>query len=310
MVGQYHLHTDTLVVRIVGRPGLTTLLVARRSIRGSIMAQSNREISTTTFGAPMSGAEAAAIDAGLRAYMVRVYNCMVLGLAVTAIAALGIYMISVTDDAAAAAKVFRGGAASSARLAGNLYLTPVGYALFVSPLKWAIILAPLGLVFGLSFVIERLRPAVAQLLFWIYAALIGVSLGSVFMIYAHTSVVRVFFITAASFGALSLWGYTTRRDLTGIGSFLVMGLFGIIIAGLVNLFLASSVLQWIISAVGVLVFSGLTAWDTQRLKNEYIYGAMDGDTAARTAIVGALSLYLNFVNLFTLLVQLFGERED
>ena len=297
-------------MRIVGRPGLTTLLVARRSIRGSIMAQSNRDISTTAFGAPMSGAEAAAIDAGLRAYMVRVYNCMVLGLAVTAIAALGIYMISVTDDAAAAAKVFRGGAASSARLAGNLYLTPVGYALFVSPLKWAIILAPLGLVFGLSFVIERLRPAVAQLLFWIYAALIGVSLGSVFMIYAHTSVVRVFFITAASFGALSLWGYTTRRDLTGIGSFLVMGLFGIIIAGLVNLFLASSVLQWIISAVGVLVFSGLTAWDTQRLKNEYIYGAMDGDTAARTAIVGALSLYLNFVNLFTLLVQLFGERED
>jgi len=274
------------------------------------MAQSNRDISTTAFGAPMSGAEAAAIDAGLRAYMVRVYNCMVLGLAVTAIAALGIYMISVTDDAAAAAKVFRGGAASSARLAGNLYLTPVGYALFVSPLKWAIILAPLGLVFGLSFGIERLRPAVAQLLFWIYAALIGVSLGSVFMIYAHTSVVRVFFITAASFGALSLWGYTTRRDLTGIGSFLVMGLFGIIIAGLVNLFLASSALQWIISAVGVLVFSGLTAWDTQRLKNEYIYGAMDGDTAARTAIVGALSLYLNFVNLFTLLLQLFGERED
>jgi len=274
------------------------------------MAQSNRDISTTAFGAPMSGAEAAAIDAGLRAYMVRVYNCMVLGLSVTAIAALGIYMISVTDDAAAAAKVFRGGAASSARLAGNLYLTPVGYALFVSPLKWAIILAPLGLVFGLSFGIERLRPAVAQLLFWIYAALIGVSLGSVFMIYAHTSVVRVFFITAASFGALSLWGYTTRRDLTGIGSFLVMGLFGIIIAGLVNLFLASSALQWIISAVGVLVFSGLTAWDTQRLKNEYIYGAMDGDTATRTAIVGALSLYLNFVNLFTLLLQLFGERED
>jgi len=274
------------------------------------MAQSNRDISTTAFGASMSGAEAAALAAGLRAYLVRVYNCMVLGLAVTAIAALGIYMISVTDDAAAAAKVFRGGAASSARLAGNLYLTPVGYALFVSPLKWAIILAPLGLVFGLSFVIERLRPAVAQVLFWIYAALIGVSLGSVFMIYAHTSVVRVFFITAASFGALSLWGYTTRRDLTGIGSFLVMGLFGIIIAGLVNLFLASSALQWIISAVGVLVFSGLTAWDTQRLKNEYIYGAMDGDTAARTAIVGALSLYLNFVNLFTLLLQLFGERED
>ncbi len=274
------------------------------------MAQSNRDISDMAFGAPVSRAEAAAIDAGLRAHMIRVYNYMVLGLAVTAIAALGIYVLSVTDDVAAAAKVLRGGAESSARLAGNLYLTPLGYALFVSPLKWAIILAPLALVFGLSFGIERLRPSIAQLLFWIYAALIGVSLGSVFMIYTQTSVVRVFFITAASFGALSLWGYTTQRDLTGIGSFLVMGLFGIIIAGLVNIFLASSALQWVISVVGVLVFSGLTAWDTQRLKNEYIYGAMDGDTAERTAIMGALSLYLNFINLFTLLVQLLGERED
>jgi uncharacterized protein len=274
------------------------------------MAQSNRDISDIQFGAPVSRAEAAAIDAGLRAYMISVYNCMVLGLAITAIAALGIYVLSVTDDAAAAAKIVRGGAESSARLAGNLYLTPLGYALFVSPLKWAIILAPLALVFGLGLVVERLPPAVAQLLFWIYAALIGVSLGSVFMIYTHTSVVRVFFITAASFGALSLWGYTTQRDLTGAGSFLVMGLFGIIIAGLVNVFLASSALQWVISVVGVLVFSGLTAWDTQRLKNEYIYGAMDGDTAERTAIMGALSLYLNFINLFTLLVQLLGERED
>jgi FtsH-binding integral membrane protein len=286
------------------------MLVARRSIRGSIMAQSNRDISDMPFGAPVSRAEAAAIDAGLRAYMIRVYDYMVLGLAVTAIAALGIYALSVTDDVAAAAKILRGGAESSARLAGNLYLTPLGYALFVSPLKWAIILAPLALVFGLSFGIERLRPAIAQLLFWIYAALIGMSLGSVFMIYTQTSVVRVFFITAASFGALSLWGYTTQRDLTGIGSFLVMGLAGIIIGGVVNIFLASSALQWIISVVGVLVFSGLTAWDTQRLKNEYIYGAMDGDTAERTAIMGALSLYLNFINLFTMLVQLLGERED
>ena len=277
--------------------------------------QSNRDISGAPFGArggaPVSRAEAAAIDAGLRAYMIRVYNYMVLGLAITAIAALGIYVLSVTDDAAAAAKVLlRGGAESAARIAGNLYLTPLGYALFVSPLKWAIILAPLALIFGLSFGIERLRPAIAQFLFWLYAALIGVSLGSVFMIYTHTSVVRVFFITAASFGALSLWGYTTQRDLTGMGSFLVMGLFGIIIAGLVNIFLASSALQWVISVVGVLVFSGLTAWDTQRLKNEYIYGAMDGDTGERTAIRGALSLYLNFINLFTLLLQLLGERED
>jgi FtsH-binding integral membrane protein len=274
------------------------------------MAQFNRDISSTTFGAPVSRAEADAIDAGLRAHLLRIYNYMGLGLAVTAIAALGIYVISVTDDVTAAARVLRGGAESSARLAGNLYLTPLGYTLFASPLKWVIILAPLALVFGLNFGIARLRPAVAQLLFWLYAALIGVSLGSVFMIYTHTSVARVFFITAASFGALSLWGYTTQRNLTAIGSFLLMGLFGIVIAGLVNLFLASSVLQWVVSAVGVVLFSGLTMWDTQRLKREYIYGAMDGDTTERTAIMGALSLYLDFVNLFTVLVQLFGERED
>jgi uncharacterized protein len=131
-----------------------------------------------------------------------------------------------------------------------------------------------------------------------------------FMVYTHTSVVRVFFITAASFGALSLWGYSTRRDLTAIGSFLVMGVFGVIIAGTVNMILASTALQWTISVAGVLAFAGLAASDTQRLKNEYIYGAMDGDTAARSAILGALSLYLDFVNLFALLLQLQGEREE
>ncbi len=128
-----------------------------------------------------------------------------------------------------------------------------------------------------------------------------------FLVYTHTSIVRVFFITAASFGALSLWGYTTQRDLSGMGSFLIMGLFGIIIASLVNIFLASSALQWMISVVGVLVFSGLTAWDTQRLKNEYIYGAMEGDVLERSAIMGALSLYLDFLNLFTFLLQLLGR---
>jgi FtsH-binding integral membrane protein len=274
------------------------------------MADSSHNISVPTFGAAVSRAEAAAIDAGLRAHMLRVYNYMVLGLVVTAIAAAGVYLLSVTDDVTAAAKVVRSGTESPARLAGNLYLTPVGYALFVSPLKWAIILAPLAFAFGLSFGIKRLRPAIAQLLFWLYAVLMGLSLGSVFMIYAHTSVGRVFFVTAASFGALSLWGYTTRRDLTGLDSFLVMGLCGVIIAGVANICLASSALQWVISVVGVLVFSGLTAWDAQRLKNEYIYGAMDGDTAERTAIVGALSLYLDFINMFTLLIQLFGHRED
>jgi FtsH-binding integral membrane protein len=150
----------------------------------------------------------------------------------------------------------------------------------------------------------------AQMLFWLFAALIGVSLASIFLVYTQTSIVRVFFITAASFGALSLWGYTTQRDLTGMGSFLIMGLFGVIIASLVNLFFQSSMLQFVVSVVGVLVFAGLTAWDTQRLKNEYIYGSLDGETAERSAIMGALSLYLNFINLFTLLLQLLGQREE
>jgi uncharacterized protein len=275
------------------------------------MAELNRNLASVPFGGRVSSAEAAAIDAGLRAYMVRVYNYMGLGLAITGIAAYAVYSLSVTGDVTEAARIARGGSETAARLGGSgMYLTPFGNAVFVSPLKWAVFLSPLAVVFGLSFGIERLRPATAQLLFWLFAALMGVSLGSIFMVYTHTSVVRVFFITAASFGALSLWGYTTRRDLSGLGAFLVMGLFGIVIAGLVNMFLASSALQWIISVVGVGVFSGLTAWDTQRLKNEYIYGAMDGDTIERTAIMGALLLYLDVVNLFTVLLQLLGQRED
>jgi uncharacterized protein len=263
------------------------------------------------FVGAMTSAEAAAVDAGLRAHMLRIYNYMVLGLVITGVAALGVYAFSVTPDVAAAAKITRDDIEIPYRLAGlNMYLTPLGYTIFVGPMKWPVILAPLVLVFALSFGIERLRPGVAQLLFWLYAALLGVSLASIFMVYTQTSIVRVFFIAAASFGALSLYGYTTQRDLTGLGSFLVMGLFGVIIAALVNLFFASSVLQWVISIVGVMVFSGLTAWDTQRLKNEYIYFAMDGASAQRSAIIGALTLYLDFINLFTLLLQLFGERDD
>jgi uncharacterized protein len=253
----------------------------------------------TTFGRPLTRAEAAVVDEGLRAYMLRVYNYMVLGLAITGLAALGIYMLSVTTDPALAVGKVR-----------NIMLTQVGYTLFVSPVKWVVILAPLALVFFLSFRIQNMRPATAQLTFWIYAGLVGVSLGSIFLIYTHTSIVRVFFITAASFGALSLWGYTTKRDLTGMGSFLIMGLFGIIIASLVNIFLVSSMMQWIISVVGVLIFAGLTAYDTQRLKNEYVYGAMEGDVMERSAIMGALSLYLDFLNLFTMLLHLMGSRDE
>ncbi len=273
------------------------------------MSDFNRNV-TTAYGQTIGHAGTVAVDAGLRAYMLRVYNYMIIGLAITGLAALGVYMISVTGDVSQAAKVMRGGAEAAARIPGGLYLTQAGYYLFVSPLKWAIILAPLAMVFVLSFGIERMRPATAQAMFWIFSALVGLSLGSIFLVYTHTSIVRVFFITAASFGALSLWGYTTQRDLTGMGSFLLMGLFGIILASLVNLFMASSMLQFVISVVGVLVFSGLTAWDTQRLKNEYLYGAMDGETAERSSILGALSLYLNFINLFTLLMQLLGTREE
>jgi FtsH-binding integral membrane protein len=273
------------------------------------MSDYNRNAAVSPFGRAADRSRVA-VDEGLRAYMLHVYNYMVLGLAITGLAALGIYMASVTADPGAAVKILRNGVEVPARIGGNMYLTSIGYTIFVSPMKWVIMLAPLAMVFGLSFGIQRLRPATAQVLFWIFAALMGLSLGSIFMVYTQTSIVRVFFITAASFGALSLWGYTTQRDLSGMGSFLLMGLFGVILASLVNLFMASSALQFVISIVGVLVFAGLTAWDTQRLKSEYLYGGMDGERMERSAILGALSLYLNFINLFTMLLHLFGQRED
>ena len=252
------------------------------------------------FGRAAGRADAATVDAGLRAYMLRIYNYMSIGLAITGLAALGVYMLAVAD----------GSSADAIRI-GKLYLTPIGYQIYVGPLKWLFMLAPLGMVFAISAGINRFKPATTQMLFWVFSALMGVSLSSIFLVFTHTSIVRVFFITAASFGALSLFGYTTKRDMTGMGSFLMMGLFGIIIASLVNLFIASSALQFFVSVIGVLVFAGLTAWDTQRLKNDYIYGyaSQGGDVAERAAISGALSLYLNFINLFTLLLQLLGQRD-
>jgi FtsH-binding integral membrane protein len=246
------------------------------------------------FGRAAGRADAATVDAGLRSYMLRIYNYMSIGLAITGLAALGVYMAAVTSDpSGAAAKI------------GSAFLTPFGYAMFVSPLKWLFMLAPLAMVFAISAGLSRFKPATTQMLFWIFSALMGISLSSIFLVYTHTS------ITAASFGALSLYGYTTKRDMTGMGSFLIMGLFGVVIASLVNIFLASSALQFAVSVVGVLVFAGLTAWDTQRLKNDYIYGyaSQGGDIAERAAISGALSLYLNFINLFTLLLQLLGQRD-
>src|SRR6202451_3293908 len=191
---------------------------------------------TSPFGRAAGRVDAATVDAGLRAYMLRIYNYMSIGLAITGLAALGVYMAAVTSDpSGAAAKV------------GSMYLTPFGYAMFVSPLKWLFILAPLAMVFVISAGINRLRPATAQMLFWAFSALMGVSLSSIFLVYTHPSIVRVFFIPAATFGALSLYGYTTKRDMSGIGSFLFMGLFGVIIASVVNIFLASTMLQFAVS---------------------------------------------------------------
>jgi uncharacterized protein len=264
----------------------------------STMSDYERNIATSPFGQTLGRAGTVAVDEGLRAYMLRIYNFMILGLAITGLAALGTYMLSVTTDPSLAALKMRDG----------LMLTAFGKALFVSPLKWVVIFAPLGLVFLLSFGIERMRPAMAQIVFWIYAALVGISLGSLFMVFTHTSIVRVFFITAASFGALSLWGYTTQRDLTGMGSFLLMGLFGIILASLINLFMASSALQFAISVIGIVVFLGLTAWDTQTIKEQYAEN-FDSESRQKMAVWGAFSLYLNFVNIFQLLLNFTGERE-
>ncbi len=253
------------------------------------------------FGRAAGRVDAATVDAGLRAYMLRIYNYM--------------YDRPGHHRPRRARRLYGGGDHRSVGAAppssATPFLTPFGYAMYVSPLKWLFILAPLVMVFVISAGINRLRPATAQMLFWVFSALMGISLSSIFLVYTHTSIVRVFFITAATFGALSLYGYTTKRDMSGMGSFLFMGLIGIIIASVVNLFLASSMLQFIVSVVGVLVFAGLTAWDTQRLKNDYIYGyaSQGGDVAERAAITGALSLYLNFINLFTLLLQLLGQRD-
>jgi uncharacterized protein len=229
------------------------------------------------------------IDQGLRSYMLRVYNYMASGVAITGVVAYLTYIFAVVDTGT------------------GLQLTSFGNLIFASAFKWVVIFAPLGMVFFLSARLNSMSLSAAQISFWVFAALMGLSLGSIFLVYAHASIARVFFITAASFGALSLYGYTTQRDLSAWGSFLFMGLIGIIIAMLVNLFLASSALQFAISVIGVLIFAGLTAYDTQQIKEMY-YAGDDGTVAGRKAVMGALRLYLDFINLFMMLLQLFGDR--
>jgi uncharacterized protein len=231
---------------------------------------------------------AAEVDEGLRAYMLKVYNYMAIGLAVTGLVAF---------------------TAANAAIGPTGQLTEFGQAIYLSPLRWVIMLAPLGAVLFLSFRIDRLSVAAAQAVFWGFAAIVGLSLSSIFLVYTGQSITQVFFVTAAAFGSLSLYGYTTKRSLSGMGSFLIMGLFGVIIAMIVNIFMQSSALQFVISVIGVLVFAGLTAYDTQRIKEMYFAGD-DAAVMGRKAIMGALALYLDFINMFIMLLQLFGQSRE
>jgi FtsH-binding integral membrane protein len=234
---------------------------------------------------------AVAYDMGLRAHMIRVYNYMAGGVALTGVVAWLTFQAAIVTNASDA-------------IVG---LTPFGQALFGSPLKWVIVLAPLGVVFYLSYRIGNMQASTARAWFFAFAAIFGLSLATIFMVYTATSITRVFFISAASFGALSLYGYTTQRNLSAMGSFLMMGVFGLLIAMVVNMFLVSSALQWVISVIGVLIFAGLTAYDTQTIK-EYYDPMDDGTVAGRKAVMGALRLYLDFINMFQFLLQLFGDR--
>jgi FtsH-binding integral membrane protein len=244
-------------------------------------------------GAGVARSGVGAIDQGLRAYMLGVYNYMTLGLGVTGLVAFVAYKAAVVETA-------------SGQLVG---LTGFGQAIYGSALRWVIIFAPLLIVFGLSAGRDRMSASAARLTFLAFAALMGLSMSTVFLVYTHASIGRVFFITAASFGALSLYGYTTRRDLSAMGSFLIMGVFGLIIASLVNLFLHSAGLQWALSILGVGIFAGLTAYDTQAIKANYYAGGA-WEVAEKKSIFGALTLYLDFINMFQFLLMLFGDRRN
>ena len=231
------------------------------------------------------------IDEGLRAYMLKVYNYMASGVLLTGIISLFLFKLSVVTS-----------------VDGSIIgLTSLGNTLYNSSLMWIVMLAPLGVVLYMSFGIRKMSVAKAQGTFWIFAALMGASLSSIFLVYTGASITRVFFITAGTFGAMSIYGYTTKRDLTRLGSFLMMGLIGIIIASIVNIFMKSSMIYFVISIIGVLVFVGLTAYDTQKIKNMYLVSDT-GEVMGKKAVMGALTLYLDFINLFLMLLRLFGQR--
>jgi uncharacterized protein len=235
--------------------------------------------STRTVGV---GTRTTDIDVGLRAHMNKVYGLMSVGMAITG----GVAWAIGTNDA-------------------------MVQAIFATPLKWVVMFLPLVMVFAFGALIPRLSVAAAQLFFYVYAAAMGLSLSFIFAVYTSTSIAQTFFITAIAFGGLSLYGYTTKKDLSAMGTFLMMGLIGLLVAMVVNIFLASSALAFAISAIGVLIFAGLTAYDTQTIKNTYLQHAQNGDQdwLGKAAIMGALNLYLDFINMFMFLLSFLGNRE-
>ena len=254
------------------------------------------EYTTIRAGAGVRGAE---IDAGLRAHMNKVYGTMSVGMVITALAAWAIAGLAMSATPTEWA------------IGPDEYLTSFGYALYASPLKWVVMFLPLVMVFAFSALINRMSAATAQVFFYVYAFAMGLSLSSIFLVFTGYSIVQVFLITAVAFAGLSLYGYTTKRDLSGFGTFLMMGVIGLIVASIVNIFMQSDALMWAISVIGVLLFAGLTAFDTQSIKNTYVAHAVHGDQEwlGKAAIMGALNLYLDFINMFMFLLQLFGNRD-
>jgi FtsH-binding integral membrane protein len=241
------------------------------------MMQNQFDPRTTAANTATVGVPRAARDAGLRSYMLSVYNYMASGVLLTGIVAL----------------LF-----ASSGLAAQVLMTP---------LRWLIILAPLGFVMAMSFGLNRMKTSTLQMLFWAFAVTMGLSMSSIFLVYTGVSIAQTFFAVAAGFAGLSLWGYTTKRDLSGMGTFFIMGVVGLIVAMLINLFLQSPAMMLAISAIGVLLFAGLTAYDTQRIKSMYAYVA-GSDMMGKAVIMGALSLYLDFINMFMFLLQFMGQR--
>ncbi|MGA0301202.1 MAG: Bax inhibitor-1/YccA family protein [Paracoccaceae bacterium] len=247
------------------------------------------------------GARAAQIDEGLRAHMNKVYGTMSVGMLITALAAWAIAGLATTTDPNLAVGTMRNGT----------MLTGLGAAIYTSALKWVVMFAPLAMIFAFGVVMKRASASAAQLFFFVFATLIGVSLSSIFIFYTSYSIVQTFLVTAIAFAGLSLWGYTTKKDISGWGSFLIMGVIGILIASIVNIFLGSPAVMFAISILGILIFAGLTAYDTQNIKNTYLAHAHHGDQEwlDKSAIHGALNLYLDFLNMFQFLLMFMGNQE-